>query len=75
MAATRTRDLYTHGHAVTSALSGGFHTALWVCGLIALAAVPIALLLIRRTDIAQSTTVSQSAVLNQRSEPAPASAD
>ncbi|MER6418649.1 MFS transporter [Streptomyces sp. NPDC001137] len=51
LAATRTRDLHTRGHALTDALTGGFHTALWVCGLIALAAVPIALFLIRRTDI------------------------
>jgi len=72
VAATRTRDLYTHGHAMTSALTGGFHSALWVCGLIALAAVPIAVLLIRRRDIAQSTTASPSAVLHHRSEPAPA---
>jgi EmrB/QacA subfamily drug resistance transporter len=68
VAATRTRDLYTRGHAITSALTGGFHTALWVCGLIALAAIPIAFLLIRRTDITQATTVRQSQV----PEPAPA---
>ncbi|GAA4967113.1 MFS transporter [Yinghuangia aomiensis] len=52
-AATRTRDLNAQGHAITDALTGGFHTALWVCGLIALAAIPITLFLIRRTGITQ----------------------
>jgi EmrB/QacA subfamily drug resistance transporter len=68
VAATRTRDLHTHGRTITDALTGGFHTALWVCGLTALAAVPIAFLLIRRTDITQTTTALQSQV----PEPAPA---
>jgi EmrB/QacA subfamily drug resistance transporter len=52
VAATRTLDLHGQGHTITDALADGFHTALWVCGLIALAAIPIAFLLIRRTDIA-----------------------
>lgn len=68
VAATRTRGLRTQGHAIVGALTGGFHTALWVCGLIALAGIPIALLLIRRTGITQATAVSQSQV----QEPAPA---
>jgi EmrB/QacA subfamily drug resistance transporter len=59
VAAARTRDLYAQGHAVTNALTGGFHLALWVCGLIALSAVPIAFFLIQRTDIAQATTAPQ----------------
>lgn len=68
VATTRTRDLLTQGHAIANALTGGFHTALWVCGLTALAAIPIAFLLIRRTDITQTTTLPQSQV----PEPAPA---
>ncbi|MGC4956720.1 MFS transporter [Actinomadura citrea] len=71
--ATRTRDLHTQGHAITDALTGGLHTALWVCGLIALAAVPIAFLLIRRTDITQSTTTHTTTTQqSQLPEPAPA---
>ncbi|MCW2918242.1 MAG: major facilitator superfamily 1 [Actinomycetia bacterium] len=73
VAATRTRDLHTHGHTITDALTGGFHTALWVCGLTALAAVPIAFLLIRRTDITQTTTAQATTALqSQVPEPAPA---
>jgi EmrB/QacA subfamily drug resistance transporter len=73
VAATRTRDLHTQGHAIAGALTGGFHTALWVCGLIALAAVPITFLLIRRTDLTQTTTTQATTVLqNQVPEPVPA---
>jgi hypothetical protein len=73
VAATRTRDLHTHGHTITDALTGGFHTALWVCGLTALAAVPIAFLLIRRTDITQTTTAqATTAPQSQVPEPTPA---
>ncbi|MFI6567120.1 MFS transporter [Streptomyces sp. NPDC050534] len=57
--ATRSRSLLSHGHAGADALTGGFHQALWVCGLIALAAVPVAFLLIRRTDTAQLSTSRQ----------------
>ena len=38
------------------ALTGGFHAALWVSGLVALAAVPVALLLIRRSELARAAT-------------------
>jgi EmrB/QacA subfamily drug resistance transporter len=73
VAATRTRDLHTQGHTIAGALTGGFHTALWVCGLTALAAVPIAFLLIRRIDITQTTTAQATTVLqSQVPEPAPA---
>ncbi|HEU5027314.1 MAG TPA: MFS transporter [Spirillospora sp.] len=68
VAATRTRDLHTHGHAIAGALTGGFHTAFWVCGLITLAGIPIAFLLIRHTDITRATSVQQGHV----PEPAPA---
>ena len=39
-------DLSATGAA---ALTGGFHWALWVCGLTGLAAIPVAFALIRRT--------------------------
>ncbi|MEU9025235.1 MFS transporter [Actinomadura sp. NPDC048394] len=68
VAATRTRDLRAHGHAVAGALTGGFHTAFWVCGLIALAGIPIAFLLIRHTGVTGAATVQQDHV----PEPAPA---
>ena len=51
VAAARIRALSGPGHAVVDALAGGFHEALWVCGLVGLTAVPVALLLVRRTEI------------------------
>ncbi|MBS2539784.1 MFS transporter [Catenulispora sp. NF23] len=49
VAAARSRALLNGGHATAAAaLNGGFHSAFWVCGLAGLAAVPIALLVIRR---------------------------
>jgi len=50
VAAARSRTLLGRGHTSVSALTGGFHTALWVCGLLGLSAVSIALLLVRRTE-------------------------
>jgi len=47
VAAAHSRALLGHGSAVTSALTGGFHWALWVCGLVGLAAVPVALIFVR----------------------------
>jgi hypothetical protein len=52
VAASRTGVLLGHGSATADALTGGFHSALWVSGLTALAAVPAAFLLMRRTDLA-----------------------
>jgi MFS family permease len=68
VAATRTRDLLTHGHIFAGALAGGFHAAFWVCGLFALSAIPIAFVLIRRPAITRATTVEH----GQVSEPATA---
>jgi EmrB/QacA subfamily drug resistance transporter len=47
VATSRTHALLDQGHAIADALAGGFHGALWVCGLVALTAVPVALLLVR----------------------------
>jgi hypothetical protein len=43
IAASHFRVLMHHGDTTTAALTGGFHLALWVCGLTGLAAIPIAL--------------------------------
>ena len=70
VAAARSRALLGQGHAVAAALTGGFHSALWVCGLVGLSAVPVAFLLVRRTEIAQAAAATM-----QRKAPAPAPAD
>jgi hypothetical protein len=49
IAASHSRTLLHHGDATATALTGGFQWALWVCGLTGLAAIPAALVLIRRT--------------------------
>jgi EmrB/QacA subfamily drug resistance transporter len=49
IAASYSRTLAHHGDATAAALTGGFQRALWVCGLTALAAIPVAFVLIRRT--------------------------
>ena len=50
VAAARSHALLGQGHAVADALAGGFHAALWVCGLVGLAAVPVVFLLVRRAE-------------------------
>jgi MFS family permease len=52
VAATHFDTLTRAGATTPSALTGGFQWALWVCGAIGLAAIPIAFLLIRRDDLA-----------------------
>ena len=49
IAASHSPTLVHHGSATAAALTGGFQWALWVCGLTGLAAIPAALVLIRRT--------------------------
>ena len=65
VAAAHSRVLLGQGHAAATALTGGFRQALWVSGIIALTAVPVAFLLIRRGEIAQ-------AALRREASPAPA---
>ena len=48
IAASRFHVLVQHGSPAAAALTGGFHWALWVCGLTGLAAIPVAFALIRR---------------------------
>ena len=47
IAASRFDTLIHHGHRAAAALSGGFASALWVCGLTGLVAVPVAFVLVR----------------------------
>ena len=53
IAASYSHTLAQHGYATATALTGGFQRALWVCGLTALAAIPVAFVLIRRTGRVQ----------------------
>jgi len=46
------------GMTLIGALTGGFHWAFWVSGVIALAAVPATSLLVRRAELAQGTAAS-----------------
>ncbi len=54
IAATHYRTLIAHGQTTAAALTGGFQWALWVCGLTALAAVPVSFLLIRKAEITRA---------------------
>jgi hypothetical protein len=53
-----------------AAWTGGFQWAFWVSGLTALAAVPVAFLLIRRTELARAVAASL-----PRQAPAPVPTD
>ena len=53
VATARAGVLTGRGHALADALTGGFHWAFWACGLVSLAAVPVAVLLVRRTGTAR----------------------
>ncbi len=70
VAAAHSRLLLGQGHAAAAALTGGFQWAFWVSGLTALAAVPVAFLLIRRTELARAVAASL-----PRQAPAPAPTD
>jgi EmrB/QacA subfamily drug resistance transporter len=58
VAATRFHSLVARGHSTSSALTGGFALALWVCGLTGLAAVPVTFVLIRRREMAGAVAKS-----------------
>jgi EmrB/QacA subfamily drug resistance transporter len=49
IAATRLNTMLGQGKPASVALTGGFHWAFWVCGTIALLALPVAATLLRRT--------------------------
>jgi EmrB/QacA subfamily drug resistance transporter len=54
VAEAHSRVLLGQGHSAAVALTGGFHWALWIGGLTALAAVPVGLVLIRRAELTQA---------------------
>src|SRR2546428_9785732 len=54
VAATHLKTLAGEGKAANVALTGGFHWALWVCGAIALLALPTTVVLLRRKAPATS---------------------
>ena len=70
VAAAHSHVLLGQGHAIADALTGGFHWAFWVCGLVGLTAVPVTFLLVRRTELARAAAAAM-----QRKAPAPAPAD
>jgi len=51
VAATHFKTLVDSGSAAPAALTGGFQWAFWVCGAIALAAIPVTFLLVRSRDL------------------------
>jgi EmrB/QacA subfamily drug resistance transporter len=57
VAAAHSGVLLGQGQAVADALTGGFHWALWVCGLVGLSAVPVAFLLVRRSELVPSVAM------------------
>jgi EmrB/QacA subfamily drug resistance transporter len=69
VAATHFTTLTHAGATAPAALTGGFQWALWVCGAIGLAAIPVTFLLIRRDEIARAAAHTVEA------QPALASAD
>jgi MFS family permease len=69
VAATHTKTLLHAGHAAPAALTGGFQSALWVLGAIALLAIPAIFALVRRNEL--SDAVMRATVR----EPALAAAD
>jgi EmrB/QacA subfamily drug resistance transporter len=68
VAATHFATLTRAGATAPAALTGGFQWALWVCGAIGLAAIPVTFLLIRGEDMAQAAP-------GVEAQPALASAD
>jgi EmrB/QacA subfamily drug resistance transporter len=63
VAATHTATLAHAGATSQAALTGGFQWALWVCGAIALAGVPIALLLVRRRELAPAVDAAPASAM------------
>jgi MFS family permease len=68
IAASHSAALMRSGDTLRVALTGGFHSALWVCGGIALLAIPVTFLLIRKDEIAAA--VAATMVREPHPEPA-----
>ncbi|ACU76250.1 major facilitator superfamily MFS_1 [Catenulispora acidiphila DSM 44928] len=62
VAASRLGTLLGQGHNPTDALTGGFHQALLVCGLIGMAAVPVAVLFVRNAKASDAALPAQGKV-------------
>jgi hypothetical protein len=62
VAASHFKTLLHSGATTPTALTGGFQLALWVCGAIGLAAVPLTFLLIRGDDPATIAVEAQPAL-------------
>jgi EmrB/QacA subfamily drug resistance transporter len=58
IAASHSATLARGGDSVQAALTGGFHVALWVSGAIALLAIPVTLLLVRRDEMAAAVAAT-----------------
>jgi hypothetical protein len=56
------------GETIRAALTGGFHSALWVAGVIALLAIPVTFLLIRKDEMAKA--IAATALREPQPEPA-----
>jgi EmrB/QacA subfamily drug resistance transporter len=59
IAASRFRTLVHHGYSTSAALTSGFTLALWVCGLTAIVAVPLAFVLIGRSRTVKAVESTQ----------------
>ena len=68
VAASHTTALQRGGDTIHAALTGGFHAALWVSGAIALLAIPVTFLLIRKDEMA--TAIAATALRAPQPEPA-----
>ena len=75
IAASRFHTLIHHGAGSAAALTGGFSSALWVCGLFGLLAVPVVFVLVRRTEITKAAAASAAqSEVPQGATPEPAAA-
>jgi EmrB/QacA subfamily drug resistance transporter len=70
VAGSQYKTLLRGGDTVPAALTGGFHSALWVSGAIALLAIPVTFLLIRKEEMA--TAVAATALRDPQPALAPA---
>ncbi len=68
IAASHSTTLLRAGDTARVALTGGFHSALWVCGAIALLAIPVTFLLIRNDEMAAAVA----ATMARQPQPEPA---
>jgi MFS family permease len=71
VAASHTKTLLHAGNAAPAALTGGFQSAFWVLGAIALLALPAIFVLIRRREL--SDAVAKTSIREPQPAPAPAS--